>query len=331
MVRVNVHFVRVLRSVSVIAHVVSCEVAYDFSQMPCYSPITATRSLHQGPDGKYNIQFTPGDGVPIQLPCGQCIGCRLERSRQWAVRCMHEASLHDDNCFITMTYRDQDLPDYASLNKRDSQLFFKRLRKRTGKKIRYYHCGEYGDQTERPHYHACLFGYDFPDKIPHSINHNGDTVYTSSILDDTWGLGNCMIGNLTFESAAYVARYVTKKITGPPAKAHYERYDPETGEIIDLQPEYVTMSRRPGIGKGWYERFKTDLYPSDEVIVRGKQCKIPKYYDGLYEIQEPEKFLEIKQQRREEAEKWAHDNTSDRLLVKKTVKQSQIKNLKRKL
>ena len=299
--------------------------------MPCYSPLTATRSLHQGADGKYSISFAPADGVPIQLPCGQCIGCRLERSRQWAVRCMHEASLHDQNCFITMTYDDDQIPDYGSLNVTDSQKFFKRLRKNTGQKIRYYHCGEYGETTYRPHYHACLFGYDFPDKIVHSENRNGDIVYTSSLLEKTWGHGICTVGAVTFESAAYVARYITKKITGPESKAHYERFDPETGEIIDLKPEYVTMSRRPGIGKNWYEKWKTDLYPDDNVIVKGRACKIPKYYDGLYEIESPDEFKQIKQSRHEEAQKWADDNTSARLLVKKTVKEAKIKTLKRKL
>ena len=320
-----------LKSKNAINHVGSCGAVYGSNQMPCYSPLSAVRSLHQGADGKYSINFNASDGVPIQLPCGQCIGCRLERSRQWAVRCMHEAQLHEDNCFITLTYDDEHLPDDESLNKADFQKFMKRLRKNTGKKLRYYHCGEYGDRTDRPHYHACLFGYEFLDKIPHSQNANGDTVYTSSMLESIWGNGFCTIGELTFQTAAYTARYIMKKVNGDQAEDHYKRVNTDTGEIYSIQPEYTTMSRRPGVGAGWYHAYKDDLYPDDTVIVNGKRCRIPKFYDGMYEIENPNEFTEIKIQRLKEAEKWKDDNTPDRLLVKKTVKESQIKQLKRKL
>lgn len=299
--------------------------------MPCYKPLNAVRSLHKGPEGKYAISFSESaDGVPIQVACGQCIGCRLERSRQWAIRCMHESQMHDDNCFITLTYDPEYLPADQSLDVTHWQKFMKRLRKNTGQKIRFFHCGEYGETEGRPHYHACLFGYDFPDKIPHSENHNGDTIYESPFLEKTWGLGFCTVGALTYESAAYCARYVMKKITGTAAADHYERMDVSTGEIYSLEPEYTTMSRRPGIGSGWYYAYKDDLYPDDYVVVNGKRARIPKFYDKYYEVENPTSYEVIKKKRTEEVMKCT-DNTADRLEVKRKVKEAQIKQLKRKL
>ena len=245
-----------------------------------------------GANGKRKIVFNPRDGfsdLPILLPCGQCIGCRLERSRQWAIRCMHEAQLHDENSYITLTYNDKNLPKDGSLNLRHFQLFMKRLRKKTGKKIRFYHCGEYGEKFKRPHYHACLFGYQFPD-LRYFKTINGNKLYTSKYLDSVWTnkngetMGFSTIGNVTFESAAYVARYIMKKINGEKAEAHY--VNKETGEI--LKPEYTTMSRRPGgLGAEWLKKYKTDVYPGDFVVVRGKKMKPPKYYDRQYELTYP--------------------------------------------
>ena len=147
----------------------------------------------------------------------------------------------------------------------------KRLRK-TGVEARYFHCGEYGDQTGRPHYHACLFGHAFPDREKWAVR-KGNPVWRSDELERLWPYGNSEIGSLTFESAAYVARYVTKKVTGRDADSHYERLDPSTGELVQIEPEFATMSRRPGIGSGWFEKFGTDVFPSDEVVVNGHPSK----------------------------------------------------------
>lgn len=145
----------------------------------------------------------------MTVSCGQCIGCRLERSRQWAVRCMHEKQMHDDACFITLTYDDDNLPFGETLVLSDWQKFMKRLVKKNGP-IRFYHCGEYGDDTNRPHYHAILFGYR-PDD-PELFSTSGETkLYASPSLRNTWGMGHCTFGDATFETAAYVARYITKK------------------------------------------------------------------------------------------------------------------------
>lgn len=294
------------------------------------------RSRTTNASGKRGITFNINQGFkdqPVEIPCGQCIGCKLERSRQWAMRCVHEASLHENNMFLTLTYNNEKLPKDNSLNKKHFQDFMKRYRKWSPhSKIRYFHCGEYGENFARPHYHAIIFGHEFADKKLHKQNNNGDHLYTSEKLNELWTHGYCLIGNVTFESAAYVARYVTKKITGENALYYYNEIDPETGELLtERTPEYVTMSRRPGIGKQWFDRFNTDVFPSDEVILRGKKLKPPKYYSKLHEIADPQTHAKLKRQRIAAAKdpKIAQHNTYERLQVREFIQQEKFKQLKR--
>lgn len=307
--------------------------------MACFHPLKGWRALHVGVSGKRKIVFDKGLGFggQVLLPCGQCVGCRLERSRQWAIRCIHEASLHEDNCFVTLTYGPEFLPEDGSLVKKHYQDFMKRLRARFfGRKIRYFHCGEYGEKLGRPHYHACVFGFDFPDKVFFKMA--GDArLYTSALLDDVWGMGFCTVGDVTFESAAYVARYVMKKVTGDLAKDHYLCVDRSTGVIrqdgegnlVCLQPEYVTMSRRPGLSRAWFESFGNEVYPDDEVIVRGVRCKPPRYYDGLYELTNVDGFNVLKEKRRLAALERAADSTDERLRVREVCAKARVGFLKR--
>lgn len=284
--------------------------------MPCYHPITARRT----PGG--TIGFGPGTGVPLHLPCGQCIGCKLERSRQWATRIMHEAKSHDRNCFITLTYSDDGVPPDHSLCLDHLQRFLKRYR-RTGTNIRYYACGEYGELNLRPHYHACIFGDNFPDKLSYTTN---NSLFLSPTLQKLWPHGQHSIGELTFESAAYVARYCTKKITGKPAAKHYERFVQSTGEIVNVSPEFATMSRRPGIGRDWYDQYNSEVFPLDRVIVRGKKSKPPRYYDTLYEVADPLKYEQVKAKRKLDMDKYL-GKTADRTLAEREeyVKLRQLK------
>lgn len=311
--------------------------------MPCYHPLTAFKSRYPNPaTGKAFIKFnvTPKtkeifgethyiDWEPIQLPCGRCIGCRLERSRQWASRCVLEASLYDFNSFLTLTYSTENLPKDNSLNKEDFQKFMKRLRKNTGQKIRYFQCGEYGEINGRPHHHCILFNFDFSDKA-YYFRKDGYTTYTSDFLDKTWGLGDCLIGSVTFESCAYVARYIVDKVLGPDSFLHYMEIDFDTGEIIHQQKkEFVTMSRRPGIGKPWLDLYKTDVYPNDSLIIRNDIItKPPKYFDRQLELTDPELYDNIKN-RRIILAKNNPDNTYARLEVREHVKKAQIANLTR--
>lgn len=247
------------------------------------------------------------------------------------MRCVHEASLYESNCFLTLTYSPENLPRDGSLNKKHFTDFMKRLRfKYSGHRIRYFHCGEYGDTTGRPHYHACLFNFDFPDRKAFK-RANSVRLDTSDTLERLWGHGFCTVGDVSFESAAYVARYIMKKVTGNAAEDHYTRINEETGEITVLQPEYTTMSRRPGIGKEWFDAYQADVFPDDFVIMRGKKMKPPRFYDSIYEILDPEHYKQLKEERIRQAKKHQSDQTPDRLAVRETVKTAQISQLKRGL
>lgn len=232
--------------------------------------------------------------------------------------------MHQSNSFITLTYNEKNIPDDGSLDVRHFQLFMKRLRKKIGCPIRYYHCGEYGASLGRPHYHAIIFGYDFPDKRVWKTTKKKSQeikLYRSAELEQIWQYGYSSIGDVTFESAAYVARYIMKKITGEDAASHYQ----------GKKPEYTTMSRRPGLAKNWYDRFECDVYPSDFVVMRGQKMRPPKYYDNLYEIVSPADFVRLKQKRKANAEKHVDNNTNDRLLVREAVTKQKMKRLPRSL
>lgn len=251
---------------------------------------------------------------------------------------MHEASLYEDNCFITLTFNDEHLPADLSLDVKHFQDFMKRLKssirrkdgKEAAKRIRFYHCGEYGSLHQRPHYHACLFNFDFADKKIWK-DENGIKLYRSNSLELLWPFGYSSVGDLTFESAAYVARYITKKVTGDDAGNHYERVHPISGEIYNVRPEYTTMSLKPGIGYGWFEKYSSDVYPSDFVVVRGKKMLPPKFYDKKYEISNPDEFNAIKRKRLLNSKDHADNNTTDRLKVRETVQYARFQRLRRKL
>lgn len=218
---------------------------------------------------------------------------------------MHEASLYEANCFVTLTYAPEHLPEYGDLDLDAGPAFVKRLREHVSGSnasgIRTYGCAEYGAKLKRPHYHLLLFNYDFPDKVHVKTTPRGDRYYESETCDRLWGNGKTLLGDLTFESAAYVARYVTKKITGLAQEAHYEFLN-EYGEYISLTPEKpVCVSKFPGIGAPWLEKFGTDTYPSDSVIVRGKEMKPPKYYDQRFGDAHPEIMKEVKRRRKQKA------------------------------
>jgi hypothetical protein len=331
--------------------------------MPCYHPLKAYRrtdcnTLSFNKNGQYtNI------AAPLSLPCGQCTGCRLERSKQWAIRCVHEASLYENNCFITLTYNNENLPKDFSLNKRDFQLFMKRLRKKyvptnpydkktqealydqfhKKHEIRFYHCGEYGEPTEfnnyvaRPHYHAIIFNHKFKDQTLWKTK-RGTELFTSAELEELWPKGFSTIGTVTYDSAGYVARYLLKKLnlsdkSSPGVKErHQKQYthvDRKTGEAFPLLPEYTTMSRKPGIARAWFEKWGKDVFPNDSVVMQGKERTVPKFYDTIYQNNEPEKFDIIKQKRVKNMQKHAKDNTPDRLASKEIVKTAQIGKLYR--
>lgn len=270
---------------------------------------------------------------PITLPCGQCIGCRLDRSEQWAVRCMNEAQMHEANSFITLTYSREHLPRDYSLHKREFQLFMKRLRLSIEPaRIRFFACGEYGPQTLRPHYHALIFGYDFAsDRVLVRHNEQGDLIYTSEILSAAWLYqGRCELGDISYQSARYVAGYCMKKIGGKNAAEHYNRVHPDTGLRVQVEPEFQLQSNKPGIGSAWFDKFKTDAFPSDFLVVDGRQVMVPRYY--FLKLREDERDALTRQRKLKAAapaRKW--NRTSERLKVRAEVQAARIKSLKRNL
>lgn len=304
--------------------------------MVCYSPLKGYQSRERSATGKRKFVMSHKLGfidMPMTVPCGGCIGCRIDRSRQWAIRCEHEISLHRFNCFITLTYNSAHLPKDGSLNVKHFQDFMKRFRRRvtnpsdkyfvsTDFKLRFFHCGEYGERLGRPHYHALIFGYDFPDKVFLQKGPSGCPLFRSNFLEELWPYGFSSIGEANWQSAAYVARYIMKKVTGDAADDHYR----------GRKPEYVTMSRKPGIASDWFDKFFTDVYPRGEVVMKGgMKMKPPKFYDVRYEIIDPEDLKRIKMKRKIEAELRSSDNTPERLQVKRKVVIAKLSSLKRDL
>lgn len=309
--------------------------------MPCYSPMSGWRTKVKNPKtGRYGITFDTSSSYrdfPVSVPCGQCWGCRMERSRQWAIRCVHEAKMHDDNSYITLTYSPENLPDDLSVHLDHFQKFMKRLRKNYEKKygkkkIRFYHCGEYGEPSKennwigRPHYHAILFGVGFPDRKYYKTV-KGNLLYTSEFLDKCWKYGFGTIGAVTFESCAYVSRYITKKFFNKDQDEvdfHYMQFNRDTGEIYSekVKPEYTSMSKKPGIGSSYYEKYGSEVYEHDTVIMRSLEMNPPKYYDRRFEEESPLKMMCIKEVRRKKKryiskEKLAVEEKCARALVQR--------------
>lgn len=348
--------------------------------MPCYSPIGCWIHKFKKTDlGKtllvfsYNPKTCSSSTPDMQVPCGKCIGCKLQKSKEWSIRCMHEASLYWRNCWLTLTLSDTYLhlrPNPYSLQRGiDSEmtLFIKRLRNKYGEGIRYFYCAEYGETCffcnksknmcscgsyhpwrGRPHYHMCVFNHDFDDKRFYK-QINGKNHYNSESLDALWtdpktgiNMGYATISDLTYDSAAYTARYTTKKITGDMLKhndpvtgiKYYERVAP-SGEIISLEPEFCSMSRGSstiktgGIGKGWLDSFSKEVLDNDTVYFKDMQSKPPSYYDKVNLRTHPDVIELLKEKRIDRARK-SPDNTPERLNARHYIAQQKAKTLHRK-
>lgn len=260
-----------------------------------YKFYSALQKIHRGGDSL-------SKGVSL-MPCGQCLYCRVNQSRQTAVRCMHEASLYSSNSFVTFTFDNESLkkmcPD-GSISVKHMQDFMKRLREADARlreksglpvrNIRHLYCGEYGGNTNRPHYHALLFNCDFPDKKLYKKRRLA-SYYNSDFLHSLWPYGYCVIGDVEYASAAYCGRYVTKKITGKKSFDHYQ----------GRQPEFARMSNKPGLGYDWLIQNFKDVYPSDEIVMtnseRAFKMRPPRYYDKILEKLDPEMYLMVKEKR----------------------------------
>jgi len=269
--------------------------------------------------------------IPMTLPCGQCSGCRIDKVEQWATRCMHESQMHDMNSFLTLTYSNEHLPEDYSVSKETMQDFMKRLRHELDPlRVRFFLCGEYGDENLRPHYHVLLFGYSFlGDRVHYKTGANGEKYYTSAQLSKVWPFGRCDFSDVNYKSAAYVAGYVRKKITGEKAPSHYLRVHPK-GHIVQVQPEFALQSRNPGLGSTWYDRFKSDCFPSDFLVIDGRQVPVPRYYAQKLSQEELKPIKDLRKLRA--AQPAAKENrTKERLAVRQEIRESRLNRLKRTL
>ncbi len=287
--------------------------------MPCSRPYPVKRV-----DGGIVFARTLAE-TEMELSCGQCMSCRVARSRDWAIRGKHEAELYPKNAFITLTFRDSEVP-LEGVRRGDIKKFMKDLRNKKGAGIRFMACGEYGPLNTRPHYHLCLFNCFFEDMYAWSTNKHGQIWFRSPCLEALWPYGYSTIGELTAESAGYTARYVLKKISGEKAKLHYTSIDPVTGEIYDLQPEFIQVSNRPGLGTGWIEKHWQAVYGRDSVIHNGKEKPVPKFYDKWLAQNHPHDWEDVQKRRIDKAlERNPEDSTTARLLDREAVLADRVK------
>ena len=293
--------------------------------MSCYHPIAGFRTPHGVVFSELRRHDILGS---IEIACGQCIGCRMRRASDWALRVMHEASLWDENCFVTLTYGRDKLPPLGSLDHRDFQLFMKRVRKSHGR-VRFYMCGEYGPLNQRPHYHACLFNVGFrADRVPAGKSASGMAFYDSAELAKLWTHGRVSVEDLTPETASYCARYIMKKALGENAKTAYSCVD-DDGVIEHKRPEYAAMSLKPGIGAGWFQKFGGDVFPHDFVVADGVKRQVPKYYDLLFKRSKDVRLDQVEHARQLRAVAAAPDQTDERRLVRETVHLARVSTLSR--
>lgn len=260
--------------------------------MSCYHPVTVNvwrRSV---------VKDSLRIGQRQEVPCGSCIGCRADQARDWSVRILHEVQVNDSAWFVTLTYDEKNLPGNGSLRPSDVRKFVRTVR-RSGEKVRYFICGEYGSRTLRPHYHAVLFGPDFLDRVV-SRHADGHTFWRSPTLEKWWRGGHSDFSAVTFNSAAYVAGYVQKKVLAKVNAEQYTRVDPVSGELVEVHPEFARMSLKPALGRRWLEKYWTDVYPRDRVVVEGRELPVPRYYDKWLEVHHPEVMFAVKERRYEE-------------------------------
>lgn len=296
--------------------------------MACYRPRDAyygTRSESGRRSIVFDRKLAVGRHSAIKLPCGRCIGCRVDKRRAIAVRATHEASLYQDNCFLTLTYDDEHLPHGCTLVKHHLQDFIKRLRERIEpRRIRHFSAGEYGENLARPHYHSLVFNWDFPDKILLRENAQG-SLYTSELLSDLWPHGFHSIGAVTAQSASYVASYVMKKRFSDPDGVHYLTIDERTGELFEVEPEFQLASngggkcykgKNGGLGAGWLERYSDEVWRDDAVMLGDREIKPPPYYDRVLEREDPKTYELTKERRRTLAVEQAANSTYERLAVR---------------
>lgn len=270
--------------------------------MACYHTLTAWKSRELTSKRRFGVTFRATEGwkdKPVDLPCGKCIGCRLRRAQDWGNRVMHELKHSGLSSFITLTYDDEHLPPGGTLRVDDLQRFWKRLRKKHGR-IRYFACGEYGERTNRPHYHAIAFGYWPEHRV--SLPRQGLPLYRSRDLEELWPYGHSSFGEVTRENAVYIAKYTLGK------------YD-DQGQLKDFGGRtvpYLTMSLRPGIGHNYAREHARALARFDGIRLRGGHlAALPRYYETVMDRYDPSLARGLKTRRVEKARAHLDDTPND--------------------
>lgn len=275
--------------------------------MSCNFPIDVYQDRDGGP-----VSFYADAALDhLEIPCGRCAGCRLGRAQAWSIRCQHEASLHDENCFVTLTYDDGHLPSVggaggvspavassvssSTLFYPHVQAFNRSLRKRVAPKRFSFLCaGEYGERTSRPHYHMLLFGHRF-DRL-WDLSRRGEVgqLGESDEVKELWPFGNHFVGELTPQSASYVSQYCLKKVYGQGGDSFYDVVEPFSGEVLGRRvPEFLRMSLRPAIGRRWFEKFGSDVLPRDVALSENVRYHVPRYYEKLFATESPLEMDEV--------------------------------------
>lgn len=350
--------------------------------MSCFSPVKGFESMFLTVNGKRSFVYDVsrarvvcGKPVEMVIPCRKCEGCRFSYTRSWAVRISHEAYMYEQrglqSSFITLTYNNDFIPPFGSLDyKGHWTSFLKRFRKAISPlTVRFYMIGEYGSLNLRPHYHAIIFGYGFPDKKIYQTR-NGIDLYRSPFLESLWTVprgqefagmsyGFSSVGSVTYASAAYVAGYSQKKLIGveydgieegvsydgeiferPRVNPRYVRYNCVTGDFVEVAPERALMSNRDGIGKSWFNAYGiTDIYSldvnngqwKDSLHLRGRYFRPPSYYDKLFMDLDPESYENIKKSRQDSILASAEEFTPERLAQRRECLKAKLSMTKRKL
>lgn len=310
--------------------------------MPCFHPTAAWKSTSKNPDtGKIPLVFSKprhrlSYSPRIFLPCGGCIGCRIVNARTAGLRCVHESIFHESSSFITLTYRPEDLPRYGVLVPSHFQDFMKSLRHRLDVPVKAFYCGEYGEKKGRPHFHAIIFGYGFPDKYFFKNSKSGHPLFRSSLLEKCWKFGHSSVGDMTYQSAAYIGAYTTKVSKGEKASKDYLIADPFTGEIpqeiqeydvlnehdevlgracrkVDMlkPPEYGRYPRGEGLGAKWIERYAEETLRDGYLIHDSKRFPIPRYYKKFLEENFKSKYDDMVSRNKARAQEKKREHTDD--------------------
>lgn len=316
--------------------------------MPCFQQ----RQLYRKPGG--GVTLTANDGAALmgthfnlKVNCGHCLGCRIQKTAGWAIRSVHEAQMHPKrfdqktqqwvggNSFLTLTYRDEitidkrgqpiGLPNDRGLRIQHWKNFAKKVRNHCGP-FRYLHIGEYSPAPEfRPHYHALIFGHDWASERTELKQEPWKSpLFVAPVLTLLWPHGIHSIGELNYKSAAYVAGYALKKLTGKYAERENERVDQDTGEWWEVPPEYATMSRRPGLGSTWFDKYMNDVYPSDECVVDGKELRPPTYYDDLLKRKDPQLHAKVELKRQQHVTQNFQNHTDKQLNIREEIAQAKL-------